>query len=119
MKIDKSKQKQLITDIMNEDAKDGLYKQQTAVDILCGKLAMKLGIPQAITFYIDHQEEIREAKEMEEQQTKDAIKNELKLIGNYFDVSKLETKEQGHHIRFTAILKDRFDYYNKIYGGDK
>jgi hypothetical protein len=28
--------------------------QQTAVDILCGKLAMKLGIPQAITFYIDH-----------------------------------------------------------------
>lgn len=39
-------------------------KQQTAVDFLCGKLAMKLGIPQAITFYIDHQEEIREAKEM-------------------------------------------------------
>ena len=40
-------------------------KQLTAVDILCGKLAMKLGIPQAITFYIDHQEEIREAQEME------------------------------------------------------
>ena len=40
-------------------------KQQTAVDILCGKLAMRLGIPQAITFYIDHQEEIAEAKEME------------------------------------------------------
>jgi len=47
-------------------------KQQTAVDILCGKLAMKLGIPQAITFYIDHQEEIREAKEMFEQQLIDA-----------------------------------------------
>ena len=44
-------------------------KQQTAVDILCGKLAMKLGIPQAITFYIDHQEEIREAKEMEKERT--------------------------------------------------
>ena len=44
-------------------------KQQTAVDILCGKLAMKLGIPQAITFYIDHQEEIREAKEMEKELT--------------------------------------------------
>jgi hypothetical protein len=39
-------------------------KQQTAVDILCGKLAMKLGIPQAITFYIDHAEEIAEAKAM-------------------------------------------------------
>ena len=46
-------------------------KQQTAVDILCGKLAMKLGIPQAMTFYIDHQEEIREAKEMEKEQTID------------------------------------------------
>jgi len=43
--------------------------QQTAVDILCEKLAMKLGIPQAITFYIDHQEEIREAKEMEKERT--------------------------------------------------
>ncbi len=48
-------------------------KHQTAVDILCGKLAMKLGIPQAITFYIDHQEEIREAKEME----KERIETEL------------------------------------------
>ena len=47
-------------------------KQQTAVDILCGKLAMKLGIPQAITFYIDHQEEIREAKEMEKEKLEDA-----------------------------------------------
>ena len=47
-------------------------KHQTAVDILCGKLAMKLGIPQAITFYIDHQEEIREAKEMEKEKLEDA-----------------------------------------------
>ena len=47
-------------------------KQQTAVDILCGKLAMKLGIPQAITFYIDHQEEIREAKEIEKEKLEDA-----------------------------------------------
>lgn len=28
----KDKQKQLLTEIMNEDAKDGLYKQQTAVE---------------------------------------------------------------------------------------
>jgi hypothetical protein len=94
-------------------------KQQTAVDILCGKLAMKLGIPQAITFYIDHQEEIKEAKEMEKQQTRDDIKNELKLIGNYFDVGKLDQREQGHHIRFTSILKDRFDFYNETNGGNK
>ena len=38
-------------------------KQQTAVDILCGKLAMKIGV----TFYIDHQKEMREAKEMQKQ----------------------------------------------------
>jgi hypothetical protein len=55
-------------------------KQQTAVDILCGKLAMKLGIPQAITFYIDHQEEIREAKEMEKQQAQHWFKFGMLLV---------------------------------------
>ena len=50
-------------------------KQQTAVDILCGKLAMKLGIPQAMTFYIDHQEEIKEAKEIEEEKLNVAYGN--------------------------------------------
>jgi hypothetical protein len=34
---------------------------------------MKLGIPQAITFYIDHQEEIREAKEMEKERIESAF----------------------------------------------
>jgi uncharacterized OsmC-like protein len=72
-------------------------KQQTAVDILCGKLAMKLGIPQAITFYIDHQEEIREAKEMEKERTikfacdvhmnvkKDKVKSLMQLVDEYYD----------------------------------
>ena len=55
-----------------------------------------------------------QAKQMEKEQIKDAIKTEIKLIGNYFDVGKLEQREQGHHIRFTSILKDRFDHYNKI-----
>ena len=71
-------------------------KQQTAVEILCGKLAMKLGIPQAITFYIDHQEEIREAKEMEKEQT---IKTSL-----FWSHS-------------TVRRKDIEDYYNETYGG--
>jgi 7,8-dihydro-6-hydroxymethylpterin-pyrophosphokinase len=52
-------------------------------------------------------------KQMEKEQINDAIKTEIKLIGNYFDVDKLEQREQGHHIRFTSILKDRFDHYNK------
>jgi hypothetical protein len=70
-------------------------KQQTAVEILCGKLAMKLGIPQAITFYIDHQEEIREAKEMEKQQIRKAY-----CDGEHYKDTKLST-----------------DYYNETYGG--
>jgi hypothetical protein len=37
--------------------------KQSSVDILCKKLAMKLG-GLAITFYIDHAEEIAEAKAM-------------------------------------------------------
>ena len=49
-------------------------KQQTAVDILCGKLAMKLGIPQAITFYIDHAEEIAEAKAMHKEEIENAYR---------------------------------------------
>ena len=62
---------------------------------------------------------LEQAKEMEKQQTRDDIKNELKLIGNYFDVGKLDQREQGHHIRFTSILKDRFDFYNETNGGNK
>jgi hypothetical protein len=77
-------------------------KQQTAVDILCGKLAMKLGIPQAITFYIDHQEEIREAKEMEKE----------KMI---------EFSEQVFRNRYNevyqSLTKVATDTYNETYGG--
>jgi hypothetical protein len=49
------------------------------------------------------------AKEMEKQQ----LINELKLIGNHFDVSKLDAHEQRHHIRFTSIIKDRIEHYEK------
>jgi hypothetical protein len=73
----------------------------TAVDILCGKLAMKLGIPQAITFYIDHQEEIREAKEMHKQEIIDACnlqKNDYKGMPTY--------------------NKSGEQYYNETYGGN-
>jgi len=39
------------------------------------------------------------------------IIDELKLIGNYFDVNKLDVYEQKHHIRFTNIIKDRINFY--------
>ena len=77
-------------------------KQQTAVDILCGKLAMKLGIPQAMTFYIDHQEEIREAKEIEKQQIAKAFDD-----GDY----------NYHYSRKTGDdFEDGKEYFNEIYG---
>jgi hypothetical protein len=77
-------------------------KQQTAVDILCGKLAMKLGIPQAMTFYIDHQEEIREAKEIEKQQIAKAFDD-----GDY----------NYHYSRKTGDdFEDGKEYYQEVYG---
>ena len=80
-------------------------KQETAVDILCGKLAMKLGIPQAITFYIDHQEEIREAKEMEKERLEKTWIEALDYgINNLKGLNNLSSKEA-------------FDkWYNKTYG---
>ena len=44
-----------------------MNNKQSSVDILCQKLANKLGL-QAITFYIDHQEEIAEAKAMHKEE---------------------------------------------------
>ena len=99
-------------------------KQQTAVDLFAEKtfnlieLMKRKWVNQEE--FLDGMIKARnEAKEMEKQQTRDDIKNELKLIGNYFDVGKLDQREQGHHIRFTSILKDRFDFYNETYGGNK
>ena len=71
-------------------------KQQTAVDILCGKLAMKLGIPQAITFYIDHAEEIAEAKAMHKEEIEEAYNEAL------YD----HRQENGN------------EYYNETFGGN-
>jgi len=76
-------------------------KQQTAVDILCGKLAMKLGIPQAITFYIDHQEEIREAKEMEK-------KRMIEFAQSYAVIHCMGD-----------ITKNAEEYYDETYGDGK
>lgn len=50
------------------------------------------------------------------------IIDELKLIGNYFDIGGLDVSEHKHHIRFTSIIKDRIDFYvnqNKEDGGTR
>jgi hypothetical protein len=54
-----------------------------------------------------------QAKAMEESECNRRIANELKLVGSYFDVSKLDWKEQSHHIRFTSILRDRYLHYKE------
>jgi len=82
-------------------------KQQTPVDILCGKLAMKLGIPQAITFYIDHQEEIREAKEMQKQMT-------IKLYADYENYLEEAFKNQCGG---QAVIMSFGAFYEQTYGG--
>ena len=84
-------------------------KQQTAVDILCGKLAMKLGIPQAITFYIDHQEEIREAKEMQKQMT-------IKLYADYENYLEESFKNQCGG---QAVILSFQEFYEQRYGGSE
>jgi len=84
-------------------------KQQTAVDILCGKLAMKLGIPQAITFYIDHQEEIREAKEMQKQMT-------IKLYADYENYLEETFKNQCGG---QAVVLSFGAFYDQTYGGEQ
>lgn len=54
----KDKQKQLITEIMDDDAKDGLYKQQTAVQWLAEQMLH----PESFNPYIE------QAKAMEKEQ---------------------------------------------------
>ena len=61
----KEQQKNLITEIMNEDQKDGLYKKQTAVEWLVEKLNSKYG---GNDFIITHINEIEQAKQMEKEQ---------------------------------------------------
>ena len=60
--------------------------KQSSVDILCQKLANKLGL-QAITFYIDHQEEIAEAKAMHKSEIVWAHGIKMKGVNNHKCVS--------------------------------
>lgn len=88
-------------------------KQQTAVHILCGKLAMKLGIPQAITFYIDHQEEIREAKEMEKEQSNAKINIAIKE----FETLKSKANSLKDVVYLDGVLTVLDSIKNETYGG--
>ena len=100
MPVNKGKQKQLITDIMNADAKDGLYKQQTAVEWLINAVEANMGdIP------LEVQEQ---AKEMEKEQIIDAF-NEGKSDG-------YKTAREWDEM---IVWLSAEQYYNKTYGGNK
>ena len=49
--------------------------KQSSVEWLCERLALKLGVPMAISFYIDHAEEIAKAKAMHKEEMKEAWDN--------------------------------------------
>jgi hypothetical protein len=79
-------------------------EQLTAVQSLCGKLAMKLGMPNAIAFYVDHEQEILEALEIEKNQH-----------ANTWDDSRVEDKGDN----YIGKQKSFNDYYEETYGGNK
>ena len=91
--MDKQQQKQLITEIMNDDAKDGLYKQQTAVQWIERQIDFDMSWTEIMGL-------IRQAKQMEREQIRCAYH-----VGLY-DSSMQQEK------RFDNGL----DYYTQTYG---
>jgi hypothetical protein len=80
--------------------------KQSSVDILCQKLANKLGL-QAITFYIDHAEEIAEAKSMHKEEIKKA---QVVAFSDGLDTSNRN---------YTPLYDSWEDYYIKTFREDR
>ena len=95
--MNKYKQKQLLSEIMNEDAKDGLYKQQTAVEWLAKefcKNGIDIGSGYKVAYEIP-KELLEQAKAMEKEQIIKAACYEP-FLGDF-------PRKEGEH------------YYNKTY----
>ena len=71
--------------------------KQSSVEWLCERLAFKLGMPMAITFYIDHAEEIEHAKKMHQEEIEETART-------YFHERRKLTPTQ---------------YYKEAFGGEK
>ena len=103
--MNKEEQKQLITDIMNADAKDGLYKQQTAVEWLEKNIKLDgLSLQQVL----DIVKLFNEAKEMEKQQIIDS-----------FDEGKSDGYKTAREWDEIIVWLSAEQYYNETYGGNK
>ena len=90
------KQKQLITEIMNDDAKDGLYKQMTAVQWIERQIEFDMSWTEIMRL-------IRQAKQMERERIEKAYN-----IGE--DSGCSSTQGAGQ------LFKDGKDYYTQTYG---
>ncbi len=101
-------------DIMNEDAKDGLYKKQTAVNYYRENILKitRLLVTGEITtdaWVLLETELIKQAKEMEKQQIIDAVNEGIKQgYTDYIDT------EWGRDNEYSPE-----QYYIKTYGGNK
>lgn len=88
----KEQQKKLITEIMNEDAKDGLYEKQTAVEWLLERYKS-----QNTLLFAD---DFEQAKEMERQQVESA----------YYTGATNFSEHSTKAVRWSK------QYYNEEYG---
>ena len=94
--MEKHSQKQLITEIMNEDAQAGLYKQQTAVEWLKQKLLL---LPKPI-YNSEIEKYFDQAKQMHREQIEKANIAGMEFIP--VDPNRYES--------------DASDYYTQTYG---
>jgi len=92
----KEQQKKLITEIMNEDAKDGLYKKQTAVEWLIEQLQKTRDwqrvINEANQSGSSVRDVIKQAKEMEKEQIVEAYR-----LGHIFHDSNDSNSAQEYY----------------------
>jgi len=76
-------------------SKELITMKQTPIQLLCMKLSSKLGMPNAIHFYVDHQVEIIEALEMEKEKFILAhINGQSEYDENAYDNKNMKCAEQ-------------------------
>lgn len=97
--MEQTERKKLLTEIMQADAKDGLYEQPTAVQSFWNKIALQLSVEQINKFL----PEFEQAKAMEKEQ---------------METSFIEGAEMAKKV-FTQELKEFIvlpkDYINETY----
>lgn len=102
--VDKEEQKKLLIEIMEADARDGLYKEQTAVDYLLSQLPNRF----RNAILNECSDEIKKARQIGKQQIMDAFIN-----GGYDSLRFPKVKECFDE----EYLEDKFiEYYIKRYG---